>query len=88
MGTFRYFATMAVIVAISGCALSFKEEVALGAAHELFKTKVLRPRCTEQCTATYSKCTADLDQVSAKTEKLQPCRETYAKCVASCPVKY
>jgi hypothetical protein len=62
---------------ITGCAYSIKD---------IDVTKA-DPTCARQCTATYSSCVSGGNQVGFKTETLRACREAFAACVQTCPVK-
>lgn len=45
------------------------------------------PVCVRQCSANYSSCVSQGNQIGFKTETLRACRESYAVCVQTCPTK-
>lgn len=45
------------------------------------------PACVRQCSANYSSCVSQGNQIGFKTETLRACRESYAVCVQTCPAK-
>jgi hypothetical protein len=45
------------------------------------------PSCVRQCSTSYSSCVSQGNQIGFKTETLRACRESYAVCVQTCPVK-
>lgn len=45
------------------------------------------PVCVRQCSTSYSSCVSQGNQVGFKTETLRACRESYAVCVQTCPIK-
>ena len=62
---------------LSGCAYSIKE----------IDVSNLEPECVRQCTASYSSCVSQGNQVGFKTETLRACQEAYSICVSTCPKK-
>lgn len=62
---------------VAGCAYSISD---------IDVTKA-EPGCARQCTATYSACVSGGNQIGLKTETLRACREAYAACVNTCPMK-
>ena len=45
------------------------------------------PSCVRQCSNSYSSCVSQGNQIGFKTETLRACRESYAVCVQTCPLK-
>lgn len=45
------------------------------------------PTCVRQCSTSYSSCVSQGNQIGFKTETLRACRESYAVCVQTCPIK-
>lgn len=68
---------LALSLALSGCAYSIKD----------IDVSKADPICTRQCTTTYSQCVSGGPSVGFKTETLRACREAYAICISSCPIK-
>ena len=57
------------------CAYSIKEV-------DISKAK---PSCVKECTASYSSCVSQGNQVGFKTETLRACKESYEICISVCP---
>jgi len=62
---------------ISGCAYSITD----------IDVSKSEPTCVRQCSASYSSCVSQGNQIGFKTETLRACRESYAVCVQTCPAK-
>ena len=62
---------------LSGCSYSIKE----------IDVSDLDPECVRQCTASYSSCVSQGNQIGFKTETLRACQEAYSICVNTCPKK-
>ena len=61
----------------TGCAYSIKDVDVNG----------LEPSCVRECSASYSSCVSQGNQVGFKTETLRACRDSYVVCTATCPAK-
>ena len=71
------YALLSLISLISGCAYSITDI-------DISKSE---PTCVRQCSAHYSSCVSQGNQIGFKTETLRACRESYAVCVQTCPTK-
>lgn len=60
-----------------GCAYSIKD----------VDTSKAKPECVRECTASYSSCVSQGNQIGFKTETLRACKEAYEICINSCPAK-
>lgn len=72
-----YFSLTLTIFLIVGCAYSITDI-------DISKSE---PICVRQCSANYSSCVSQGNQIGFKTETLRACRESYAVCVQTCPTK-
>lgn len=63
--------------------------VLTGCAYSITDVDVSKsdPVCVRQCTTAYSSCVSGGPQIGFKTETLRACRESYAVCVQTCPIK-
>jgi len=68
---------LGVSVLLSGCAYSIKD----------IDVSKSEPGCVRQCTASYSSCVSQGNQIGFKTETLRACQEAYSICVNTCPAK-
>ena len=68
---------VAALVTLAGCAYSIKDV-------DVSKSD---PECVRECTAAYSSCVSQGNQVGFKTETLRACGEAYEICVGVCPAK-
>lgn len=61
----------------------------LGCAYSITDIDISKsePSCVRQCSTSYSSCVSQGNQIGFKTETLRACRESYAVCVQTCPVK-
>ncbi len=60
----------------SGCAYSIKE----------VDVSNSEPSCVRECSANYSSCASQGNQIGLKTETLRACKEAYEICVKTCPL--
>ena len=65
------------LIAPIGCAYSIKE----------VDVSKADPSCVRECTASYSSCVSQGNQVGFKTETLRACKEAYEICISVCPAK-
>jgi hypothetical protein len=63
--------------------------IVLGCAYSITDIDISKsePTCVRQCSANYSSCVSQGNQIGFKTETLRACRESYAVCVQTCPAK-
>ena len=66
-----------VLALLSGCAYSIKD----------IDVSNSEPERVRQCTASYSSCVSQGNQIGFKTETLRACQEAYSICVNTCPAK-
>lgn len=71
------YISLLVVSLIVGCAYSITD----------IDVSKSEPNCVRQCSAHYSSCVSQGNQVGFKTETLRACREAYAVCVQTCPTK-
>ena len=72
-----YFPLFLSICLIVGCAYSITDI-------DISKSE---PTCVRQCSTSYSSCVSQGNQIGFKTETLRACRESYAVCIQTCPIK-
>lgn len=72
-----YFPLFLSIFLIVGCAYSITDI-------DISKSE---PTCVRQCSTSYSSCVSQGNQIGFKTETLRACRESYAVCIQTCPIK-
>ncbi len=63
--------------------------IVVGCAYSITDIDISKsePVCVRQCSANYSSCVSQGNQIGFKTETLRACRESYAVCVQTCPAK-
>ncbi len=68
---------LVLAVTISGCSYSISE----------IDVSNLEPECVRECSANYSECVSQGNQVGFKTETLRACRDAYVVCTNTCQQK-
>lgn len=69
--------------------ISFVSITLLGCSYSIKEVDVSKsePKCVKECTATYSSCVSQGNQIGFKTETLRACKEAYEICISVCPTK-
>lgn len=69
--------------------LSFASILFAGCSYSIKDIDVSKsePKCVKECTANYSSCVSQGNQIGFKTETLRACKEAYEICISVCPVK-
>lgn len=66
-----------IFLSFSGCSYSIKE----------VDVSKAEPSCVRECSANYSSCVSQGNQIGFKTETLRACKESYEICINTCQVK-
>ena len=73
----KYLILSLISLSLIGCAYSIKE----------VDVSRAEPSCVRECTASYSSCVSQGNQIGFKTETLRACKESYEICISACPAK-
>ena len=73
----KFLISFLMPLSLVGCAYSIKEVDVSKAS----------PPCVRECSASYSSCVSQGNQIGFKTETLRACKESYEICISACPPK-